>query len=572
VPTRNPRKIIFASSPDRGLLPLLKIFRKARQWVHDLELVIAYGFDNMEKIIASNPPTNQWKLIYDEAMREMKQPGVTHLGRIGQKRLYQEKLSCGMSAHPTLFTETGFISGIEEMALGAIPIISPTWAAGDYCLHGIWIFGDPEDPLTQARYVGEIYKLASNVGLQEQIRADMMPWARSTFNWERYIDFIETWMYGVEDHKNTGAQFIFALKHSKGQGKILNVGCCDDGGEMRKIGAVNLDKYEFDKHLCKPNAADIISDARDLPRPFQRHSFDVVAATEILEHFPTDAVPKQLLKFKELLKPGGRIVFTVPNDTRHPNPDDSIAPSGYGEHHHCPPEVIDSWLREAHLKAIVRYPIEYGFDPVCGEGVVAVDDRPKYSVVFVDYDPEGKVREMSARSLGLIKQNSPEGIEIIVADQKGEATAINLAFEKAQGQFIFIVCNDVMIEDPDWLETMAVPETVTSWAPETFVLTGQMKLETSLWCIPRNVYEAVGGYVYDEEFNGGYGFLDDDFLARARIAGFTIAVKPVRAQHLQGQTFRSYYDQEEFRRRYDRNMEIFKKKWDHAKPPGGWLR
>jgi len=129
-----------------------------------------------------------------------------------------------------------------------------------------------------------------------------------------------------------------------------------------------------------------------------------------------------------------------------------------------------------------------------------------------------------------------------------------------------------MIEDPDWLETMAVPETVTSWAPETFVLTGQMKLETSLWCIPRNVYEAVGGYVYDEEFNGGYGFLDDDFLARARIAGFTIAVKPVRAQHLQGQTFRSYYDQEEFRRRYDRNMEIFKKKWDHAKPPGGWLR
>lgn len=718
-PVRNPRKIIFASSPDRGLLPLLKIFRRARQRVHDLELVVAYGFDNIEKIIASNPPTNHWRTIYDEAMREMRQPGVTWMGRIGQRQLIREKLSCGMSVHPTLFTETGpvhgdtrietlqgpvrikdlvgrqcrvyscgpdgklsistvrdvsckrrnapvikltaisgrgcmanrestltltpehevmlvdgsyvsagslrigdhvkafsrvvngwgdgydtialtgekmraehqfvasvsrgldihpgevvdhvdgnkrnnedwnleiktqaqhasehwhrsprekamahvkrmaaaskegvsrerrqqiansrwekfrtlppevrdrqlahlhtdehrercrastksrmdakfgsqpwrdesalrreyvdmgrsstdianewgatsttvlkwlgnfgiprrvgnsvgekrggnhvitkvedagladvycmesdpdhnfiadgivvhnCISALEEMACGAIPILSPTWAAGDYCKHGVWIFGDPDDALTQARYVGEIFRLARQPELQEHIRAEMMPRARNAFNWERYVDLVESWMYGLEGHRNSFFQFNFALKHAKGAGRILNVGCCDDAGEMSKIGAVNVDKFEFDDHLKTRNAADIISDARDLPRPFQSHSFDMVCSTDMLEHFPTDEVPEQLEKFKACLKPGGRILFTVPNDTRNPNPDDTNV-RGYGGHHHCPPEVIDRWLRDARLRAVVRQPIEYGFDDICGEGVVAVDDSPKH--------------------------------------------------------------------------------------------------------------------------------------------------------------------------------------------------
>jgi SAM-dependent methyltransferase len=568
-PVRNPRKIIFASSPDRGLLPLLKIFRRARQRVHDLELVVAYGFDNIEKIIASNPPTNHWRTIYDEAMREMRQPGVTWMGRIGQRQLIREKLSCGMSVHPTMFMETGFISGIEEMACGAIPILSPTWAAGDYCKHGVWIFGDPDDALTQARYVGEIFRLARQPELQEHIRAEMMPRARNAFNWERYVDLVESWMYGLEGHRNSFFQFNFALKHAKGAGRILNVGCCDDAGEMSKIGAVNVDKFEFDDHLKTRNAADIISDARDLPRPFQSHSFDMVCSTDMLEHFPTDEVPEQLEKFKACLKPGGRILFTVPNDTRNPNPDDTNV-RGYGGHHHCPPEVIDRWLRDARLRAVVRQPIEYGFDDICGEGVVAVDDSPKHSVVFLTYDPDGKMKEMVERSLSLIRQHAP-GVEIIIADDKGKCAAINNGFAKTKGEYIHVVCNDMMIHDPDWLETMAVPNTLTGWAPRTFVLTGQILPEMSLFCVPRNIYEAIGRVVWDTAYEDGYGFDDESLIARVKLAGFNVEIRPVKGDHLCLQTHKNYFTSEKFGQMYDRNMEVFKREFDHIKPVGGWL-
>jgi glycosyltransferase involved in cell wall biosynthesis len=388
-PERNPRKIIFASSPDRGLLNLLKIFRRARQWVHDLELVVAYGFDNIDKIIASNPPTSQWRRLHEAILKEMNQPGVKWLGRIGQRQLTRETFSCGMSVHPTLFTETGFISGISEMACGAIPIISPTWAAGDYCKHGSWVFGDPDDSLTQARFVGEIFRLASSVGLQDEIRQDMMAWARFQFSWERYIDTLETWMYGVEGHRNTWCQYIFSLKHIRelererkvgcdGPLEILNVGCCDDAGELRKLGAINMDIQAVDLALNRKNDVDVVSDARDLPLPFAPHSFDIVNSTEMLEHFETADVPAQLRKFAECLKPGGRIIVTVPDDHRELQGRAENGHTHYAEgisfkHHPVSRETIDWWVKEAGLKLTHYQPIEYTFDGVLGHGFVAED-------------------------------------------------------------------------------------------------------------------------------------------------------------------------------------------------------
>jgi len=123
-----------------------------------------------------------------------------------------------MSVHPTLFTETGFISGISEMACGAIPIISPTWAAGDYCKHGSWVFGDPDDSLTQARFVGEIFRLASQrwTSGRNSPRHDGV--GSFQFSWERYIDTLETWMYGVEGHRNTWCQYIVLPEAHQGIG------------------------------------------------------------------------------------------------------------------------------------------------------------------------------------------------------------------------------------------------------------------------------------------------------------------------------------------------------------------
>jgi hypothetical protein len=203
---RNPRKMIFASSPDRGLLPLLKIFRRAREWVSGadgngpLELHVFYGFQNLLTGMEDAPKGHPNLVLYNKCMAEMKQPGVFWHDRTPQPELLRHWLSAGIFCHPSVFTETNFINIQDAMACGAIPITIPIWAAGEFVRHGIFVWGDPySDPLTIARFVGEVYRLASNVGLQEQIRSEMMPYARKRFDWEKSVDKFEGWIraFGV---------------------------------------------------------------------------------------------------------------------------------------------------------------------------------------------------------------------------------------------------------------------------------------------------------------------------------------------------------------------------------------
>lgn len=189
---RNPRRLIYTSSPDRGLLQLLKIFRRAREYVSDLELHAYYGFNNIEKILESTP-VKAWRENKEAIEALLRQPGVHWHGRTPQPELWREWRRSGLWAYPANFTETSCISCMEAQALGAIPICNPIWAVGENVRHGVFIDGDVNEPMTQARYAGEIVRLASQPKLQEEIRGPMMPWARKQFDWERIVDQFEGW-------------------------------------------------------------------------------------------------------------------------------------------------------------------------------------------------------------------------------------------------------------------------------------------------------------------------------------------------------------------------------------------
>jgi SAM-dependent methyltransferase len=555
--------------------------------------------DNIKTILKSNPPTSHWKKLVEEIEKLSNQPGVTWLGRIGQPEQYRQIMSCGMSVHCTIFQESGFISGLQEMAMGAIPIICPTWAAGDYCQHGTWIYGDPNDPLTQARFVGEIYRLMSNVALQEQIRKEMMPWARCCFNWERFVDLLENWMYGY--NVQLGAQYLFAAKHSYGLGKILNVGCGDDGGQMKRFGAINTDKFAADPVTGMKHVPDVIADAREFPSPFEPHSFDVVVATEMLEHYADvpDEVPAQLLKFKELLAPGGRIVISVPDDrgqgfpvTEEPPKVEGLSaattanPENYGWHKPVPRERVERWLEESGLKAIVWEETEYPWRDVTGhalvlvpedsdaqrtEPVVYIPQKATRSVVYTDYDPENKLADMRAKSRESVQRWMRPGDEFIVSDQPGGwAKAVNDGVKQSHGDYIYVINNDLIVEDPAWMDKMAAPNTVTAGSGSPFTLTGDLDLELTLFCVPRNVWDAVGGM--DEEFQTGICFDDNDLLARIRAAGFKTAIIPIAHRHLQSKTLMAYNDPTEYERRFLLNRALFKSKHPELEPKGGWLQ
>jgi len=187
-PFRNPHRLMYASSPDRGLYGLLQAFRLMRFLVSTCELHIFYGFDNLDKIPRASV---RWQTA--RLQRLLAQPGVVVHGRVGQPALYREWMKTGLFVAPTNFTETGYITLMEAQALGAIPITNPIWAAGEYQLAGIQIPGDCEkDQLTLRRYALAAAYLMGHPEIQDEIRSAMMAEARKQFDWEPVIEQYET--------------------------------------------------------------------------------------------------------------------------------------------------------------------------------------------------------------------------------------------------------------------------------------------------------------------------------------------------------------------------------------------
>jgi glycosyltransferase involved in cell wall biosynthesis len=190
---RNPHRLMYASSPDRGMEFLLDIFPRAKEILPDLELHLYYGFDNIDKIVARLGPEHPIVQNTERLKQMIDQPGVTNHGRMGQPELLREWFKAGIWCHPSNFTETSCITCMDAQATGAIPLTSPLWAVEENVQHGVFIEGDVTSDLIRSRFVLEVVRLAVDEGRQDEIRREMMPWARERFDWERFVDQWETW-------------------------------------------------------------------------------------------------------------------------------------------------------------------------------------------------------------------------------------------------------------------------------------------------------------------------------------------------------------------------------------------
>lgn len=183
---RNPKRIMYASSPDRGLKAALQIFKKAHELDPELELHAFYGFNNLNKLIKGSP-NSPLAVAKREIEALMSQPGVTFHGRISQVELYKQWYETGIDLYCTTFFETSHITGMEAQAMGGIPIFSPIFAQAENMQYGIGIEGDPSDPLTIARFAAEVVHLTTQQYIQDEIRPQMMKWARKRFDWEIFV-------------------------------------------------------------------------------------------------------------------------------------------------------------------------------------------------------------------------------------------------------------------------------------------------------------------------------------------------------------------------------------------------
>jgi len=156
------------------------------------------------------------------------------------------------------------------------------------------------------------------------------------------------------------------LKPEDVDGKvILEVGSYDVNGSLRPVAEAFRPTSYTGVDLISGPGVDEVCDITDLVRYFGVGVFDVVIATEVLEHVKWWR--KGVTNLKHVLKPGGIIIVTVP--TRR---------CGY----HGTPE--DHWRFEySDLKAIFSdFEIEEMWMSPEGEGVFLKARRPKKLIEF----------------------------------------------------------------------------------------------------------------------------------------------------------------------------------------------
>jgi predicted SAM-dependent methyltransferase len=85
-------------------------------------------------------------------------------------------------------------------------------------------------------------------------------------------------------------------------GLRLNLG----SGETPIPGFVNVDALE------QAPGVDVVADISER-LPFDDGAADLVYASHLLEHFPTDAVPGLLAEWRRVLRPGGTLLVAVPD-------------------------------------------------------------------------------------------------------------------------------------------------------------------------------------------------------------------------------------------------------------------
>lgn len=148
---RNPHRVIYTSSPDRGLDLLLGWWPEVRRRVPDAELCYAYA--SVYDAVASKDP--RIGAFRDMVRRLGGQPGVENLGSLTQPGVAKEMRKSGVWVAPSYstpaearFYETFCIGAVEAAAAGCRRVMS-YWGAlpeRDESEHTIWVDSTEDRP------------------------------------------------------------------------------------------------------------------------------------------------------------------------------------------------------------------------------------------------------------------------------------------------------------------------------------------------------------------------------------------------------------------------------------------
>jgi len=299
---RNPYRLIYTSSYDRGLKCLLKLFPVIKKAVPKAELHIFYGWDVWDSMNADNPSKVKEK---KDLLKLIEQPGVIEHGRVNQEQIIEEYQKSSILVYPSEFQEISYISGMKAQAAGCIPVTTTRAALDETIQFGLKVDSQKiyTDMFAQDEWTNGVIELLKNPPSEDK-RKEMMEWAKKNFDWKKVA---EAWNKEFTENKVAQVRlnrFQWIRNQCSKNETIVDIG--GNKGhtfgtfDRKKITTVDIDSYDIENFVK--------ADAHSLP--FKDNEFDTAILAEILEH--VDNPVRVLKEAKRVTK--NRIIITVPNE------------------------------------------------------------------------------------------------------------------------------------------------------------------------------------------------------------------------------------------------------------------
>lgn len=157
---KRPKRCIFTSMPDRGLIQLSKVWPRIVSEVPDAELVITSDW-RLWTEQASENWTRDYKLAFAP------QPKIIYLGAVKREELVTIQSSADLHIYPCTFEEQFCIAVAESQVAGAFPVTNDIGALSTTNM-GRVIHGNANDPAWQDVFVKNVLELLTDPKLSQK--------------------------------------------------------------------------------------------------------------------------------------------------------------------------------------------------------------------------------------------------------------------------------------------------------------------------------------------------------------------------------------------------------------------